>query len=119
MRGLKRNMRTIWYASYIGNAPVTDSDGEETTETYPTFSDPVSLQCNISGGTGTWQSQPFGPYAEYDRTISIVGEDPLHEGDRLWVGISTDKRYNYIVTSVCNGLTCHLIGIKGVPQNGD
>lgn len=117
MQAMKRNQRPIWYARMTGTAYVLDDDGNETSELYEVWSEPVELRCNISGGTGSWTEEASfgGTYTNYDRTISLTGTCVLQVGDRIWVDREPTKHFNYTVVGVNQGLMEHLIAIKEVP----
>lgn len=117
MQAMKRNQRPVWYARMIGTNHVLDDDGNKTSELYPTWTEPVKLNCNVSGGKGSWMEEASfgGTFTNYDRTISLTGKCVLEVGDRLWVGREPSERFNYMVVGVNQGLTEHLIAIKEVP----
>ena len=118
MRSLLRNQRTVWFSHLVGTGYVEDDDGNETSEQYEKWSEPEMLRCNISGASGQWSPESFGgPFAGYNRTISLTGACPLEIGDRLWVEREPPERANYVVTGVNRGLNSHLIAVKEVPVN--
>lgn len=118
MKSLRRNQRQIWYAHFLGQKPVLDSEGRETAETYSAYSVPAPLACSVSGANGGWAVQPWGGFfPDSDRTLSLTGGNPLAVGDRLWIETSPDSPYNYVVTAVNAGLHDHLIAAKEVPAD--
>lgn len=118
MRQLQKNCREVWFAHYLHSAPVLDGNGEETAETAPVYGEPRRILCNVSGAAGEWAVQAFGGFRDYSRTITFTGDCPLREGDPVWLGISTDEPYNYLVTRVCVTLNESLVALREVQVDG-
>lgn len=118
MRQLQKNCRAVWIAHFLEEQPVTDENGNETPETELVFSPPQEIRCNVSGGAGEWAVQVFGGFQDYTRTITVTGACPFQEGDRVWVGIPTERPHNYIVTRVCQGLDEAIVAIREVQVDG-
>ena len=86
MRALKRNKRTFWYALYLEEVELVDSDGNYTGETGVGYSDPVECKANISPATGQSNLEMFGNLTDYDRVI--VSDDttiPIDENSVIWI----------------------------------
>lgn len=118
MRQLQKNCREVWFAHYLRDAPVLDEDGAETAETEPTYGEPQSLRCCVSGAAGEWAVRIFGGFRDYTRTAMVTGPCPLAEGDRVWIGIPTGQPYNHIVTRICRGMDENLVALREVQVDG-
>lgn len=115
MRALSRNKQTFYYALYQGETPATDEDGYYTGESEVTFSAPVKMKANISPARGEADVELFGVSEQYSKTI--VTSDmrcPIDTMSRLWVGISTDEPYNYVVVRVAKSLNSITYAIREV-----
>lgn len=118
MRGLVRNKRAFWVATYLEDGePIIDEYGNETGEFSPIYSRPVQYFGNISPAKGETKSQQFGDSLEYDRII--VMDNPqvkIDEYSRLWVDVSpaNGKPNDYIVKAVARSLNSVSIAIKRV-----
>ena len=116
---MERNLRTVWYARYLGREPVVDEYGNETGEGRVVYSDPVSLRANVSAATGAAQVEQFGNLADYDRVLLATDPDcPLDEHSVLWVdrGPAEDGSvpYDYQVRRAARGLDSAAYAIRKV-----
>lgn len=68
MRTLQRNKRTIWYALYNGVTEVVDEDGNYTGEQEVSYSEPIQVRMNVSGGRGQAEIELFGLDNPFTRT---------------------------------------------------
>lgn len=60
MRLNQRSKRTIYYALYLGQIELRDSDGNLTGENPPTYGDIITARMNVSGGKGRAEIELFG-----------------------------------------------------------
>lgn len=123
MRCMVRNKRTFYYASYIGEAEITDGDGNLTGEYTLSYGNPVKMSGNISAAQGEIQNRQFGESESYDKVIVL--DDmvaPIDEHSILWVDTlplpnldgSTDTPHDYIVKRVARSLNSVAIAISKV-----
>lgn len=99
MRCLNRNKRSIYYAIYTGNEPITDERGYETGESNPTYGKITELRCNISSASGEDAVEAFGSFTNYTRVVCVADNNcPMAEQTAVWFGVATTEPYNYIVT---------------------
>ena len=116
MRALKRNKRTFWYALYLEEVELVDSDGNYTGETGVGYSDPVECKANISPATGQSNLEMFGNLTDYDRVI--VSDDttiPIDENSVIWIEADPLKdAYNYTVRRVAKSLNSVAIAVRKV-----
>ena len=119
MRSLSRNKRNLQYAIPLREEAILDEYGNDTLEVKVVYSEPASLQVNVSANVGQDEVQIFGTMTEYSRTISYVGETcPLVEGCRVWFGVDTSKPHNYVVTKVADSKNGFLIALREVSERG-
>ena len=122
MRDLMRNKRSLWYAIPEGSTPILDDYGNDTLEVETVFSSPLHLQANVSANVGTEAIQVFGTQTEYNRTVSIVGDEcPLVEGCRVWFRGEPNEQstnYNYTVARVADSKNGYLIALREVTPHG-
>ena len=122
MRDLKRNQRSLWYAIPEGSTPILDDYGNDTLEVETVFSSPLHLQANVSANVGTESIQVFGTQTEYNRTVSLVGDEcPLVEGCRVWFRVEPNEQgtnYNYTVARVADSKNGYLIALREVSPHG-
>lgn len=122
MRDLKRNHRTLWYASRTGIEKVTDEYGNETLEELVVYSTPTKLRCNVSANAGQEATEVFGAQTEYSRTLIFSGRDcPLHESDRVWFGVEPNNEAdnnNYTVARVADSKNSYLVALREVSKRG-
>ena len=118
MRSLNRNKRLIYYALYTGEIAVLDSNGYETGEFAPSYSDVEELRCNISAASGDDVVQAFGSFTNYSRVICVADTAcPIAEQTVLWFGVSTNEPYNYVVTRKADSKNGVLYARKEVKVN--
>ena len=122
MRDLMRNKRSLWYAIPEGSTPILDDYGNDTLEVETAFSSPLHLQANVSANVGTEAIQVFGTQTEYNRTVSIAGDEcPLVEGCRVWFRVEPNEQgtnYNYTVARVADSKNGYLIALREVSPHG-
>lgn len=98
MRSLNRNKRLIYYALRTGETVNIDEYGNETSESTPTYSEPVALYCSVSAAQGEDAVQSFGSFTGYSRTLCVSDRDcPIEEDSILWFGVAPSEPHNYIV----------------------
>ena len=115
MRDVQRNKSTIYYALRTGSEEVRDEYGNVTGEFAEQYSDPVALKINIGVPKGTIELERFGLNGQYTRVLATTDTAcPIVEDTILWVGIDTDKPYNYVVKKVIPSINQLLIGIQEV-----
>ena len=99
MPQLNRNKRSIYYAIYTGDEPITDERGYETGESNPTYGEITELRCNISSASGEDAVEAFGSFTNYTRVVCVADNNcPMAEQTVVWFGVATTEPYNYIVT---------------------
>lgn len=99
MRSLNRNKRPISYALYMGEEPIYDEYGNETSETKPKYGNVVELSANVSASSGEEAVQAFGSFPNYTRAICVADTNcPIAEQTIIWFGVATTNPHNYIVT---------------------
>jgi diaminopimelate decarboxylase len=122
MRDLNRNKRSLWYAVPEGTQPILDDYGNDTLEVDVVFSSPIHLQANVSANVGLEAVQVFGSQTEYNRTVSIAGEEcPLVEGCRVWFRVEPDAQganHNYTVARVADSKNGFLVALREVSPHG-
>ena len=111
MRNLKKNQRTLHYASFLGTKPIVDEYGNETLEVEKQYSEPIEFQVNYSSNVGEVATQTFGNVTDYSRVLSITGDCPFKEQDVLWIGIQTTRKANYEVKKVADSINSYLIAV--------
>jgi hypothetical protein len=113
MRDLKRNQSTVYYSLCIPKS-ARDKNGN----LISSYSEPVSGKFSLSVTKGTAENEPFGREVDYDREMTTHNMNcAIDEHSRLWIGISTDKPYNYIVKKVAKSLNCIRYAIKEVKND--
>ena len=99
MRSLNRNKRNIYYALHTGEETIFDEYGNETSESAPTYGEPIALGCNISAATGADAVQAFGNFTNYSRAMCVTDLNcPIDENTIVWFGVAPTEPHNYIVT---------------------
>jgi hypothetical protein len=112
VRNLKKNQRTLHYASYKGTEKIKDEYGNETLEVLPIYGEPHELSINYSSNIGEVATETFGNITNYSRVLSFVGcVCPLKEKDKLWIGIDTSLEANYEVIKVADSINSWLIAV--------
>lgn len=118
MRSVQRNKQRIYYALRLGSTEVTDEYGNVTGEFVEMYSSPQPLKINIGTPKGNIELERFGLNDDYTRVLATTDmKCPLAEDSILWVGIGTDKPYNYVVKKLIPSLNELLIGLQEV--NGE
>jgi hypothetical protein len=124
MRCLKKNKRRFYYATYTGKTEIEDSQGYATGQYTLTYSKPVEMYANISGGKGESSVETFGKNTTFDRTI-LTGDMKCHitKTSILWVDVipeigqdgTTTTKHDYVVaTKPSKTLNSILIAISEV-----
>lgn len=93
MRTLERNKRAVTYENVIGTEPIKDSNGNDTLEVRKVYAPPVAVRWNVSAAVGEEANEIFGDLTDYSRTVSICGDCPVSESDRVTFG---GKRYTVV-----------------------
>ena len=115
MRSLQKNKRTIYYANLIGEEPILDDYGNETSEVKSLYEKPTRLEVNYSSNVGEEMVNVFGSATNYSRAISLVGSDcPLKVKCLVWINSDTSKKANYEVVKVADSLNSFLIALNEV-----
>lgn len=123
MRCLTRNKIPFYYASYIGEAEITDEYGNHTGEYRLTYGKPIRMSGNVSAAQGEMQSRQFGESEIYDKVIVLDDKKaPIDEHSILWVDTlphlnedgSTDTPHDYVVRRVARSLNGVSIAIGKV-----
>ena len=118
MRSVQRNKQRIYYALRLGSTEVTDEYGNVTGEFVEMYSFPQPLKINIGTPKGNIELERFGLNDDYTRVLATTDmKCPLQEDSILWVGIETNKPYNYVVKKLIPSLNELLIGLQEV--NGE
>lgn len=112
MRMLERNKRTVIYERVIGKEALKDAYGNDTLEVRRTYESPVTTRWNISAAVGEEANEIFGDATDYSRTVSLGGDCPVSEGDRITFD---GKRYE--VARIADGLTTCLLALREVAGN--
>ena len=113
MRTLARNRQTFYFAHYAGTEKLTNSDGRYTGEKKVVYTDPVQARGNISADKGNASVTQFGTDIQYDAVI-VMSDTQMDENSVLWIGISSDKPYNYKVTRISRSLNSVSIAVSRV-----
>ena len=71
MRTLARNKIRIWYANYLGKAPLKDEYGNLTGEYDLVYDNPIAMLANVSAAWGEATTRQFGDDEGYDRVIVL------------------------------------------------
>ncbi len=121
MRNLARNKRKFAYCLYLGNTPMTDTDGLETGEYKISYSEPVTVMGNISPATGISVTEQFGNLENYDKVIALDDVNtPINEDSVLFVDKEYEEDsdgspiYDYTVRRVAKSLNQVSIAISKV-----
>ena len=113
MRTLKRNERSVTYENVIGTEPIKDAYGNDTLERKKLYSAPVTVRWNVSAAVGEEANEIFGDLTDYSRTVSLCGDCPVFEGDRVTF---SGKRYK--VARIADSKNGYLIALREVADNG-
>ena len=112
MRMLKRNARKVTYENVIATEPIKDAYGNDTLEVRKIYAAPVTVQWNISAAVGEEANEVFGDLTDYSRTVTLCGDCPVFEGDRVTFG---GKRYT--VVKIADSKSAFLIALREVAGN--
>lgn len=114
MRALARNKQAIYYALYQGKQDITE-DSYYTGEQETVYSEPVLFKINVSPSKGNADLEIFGIEAQYSKVMVTADMScPIDEYSRLWIGITPDQPYNYVVKRVARGLNSISYAIEEV-----
>lgn len=113
MRLLKRNQQDFWYAKYESVKDVMNDKGEYTGQQQVVYSEPIKGLGQITASRGSSEVTQFGTNVVYDQTILMDSTD-MTENSILWIGITPDKPYNYIVSRIAQSLNHVTIAIRRV-----
>lgn len=111
----------MWYALYVSDSELTDSDGNYTGEHGDNYSAPVKARMNISGGRGQAEIELFGIENPFTRTA--VTDDlttPFDTDTVFWFEAdpATDE-HNYRCTGVARTINQVVIALAEVSRASD
>jgi len=116
LRTLQRNKRTIWYALYNGVTEVVDEDGNYTGEQEVSYSEPIQVRMNVSGGRGQAEIELFGVDNPFTRTA--VTDDlttPFTTDTIFWFEADPETDpHNYRCTGVSRTINQVVIALAEV-----
>lgn len=112
MRTLKRNEREVTYENLIGTEPIKDAYGNDTLEVKKIYGAPVAARWNVSAAVGEEANEIFGDLTDYSRTVSLCGDCPVFEGDRVTFGGAT-----YRVVRIADSKNGYMIALREVADN--
>lgn len=107
MRTLKRNGRSVTYENVIGTERIGD-----TLEVRKLYGTPVTAHWNVSAAVGEEANEIFGDLTDYSRTVSLCGDCPVSEGDRVTFDSTT-----YRVIRIADSKNGYLIALREVADN--
>ena len=113
MRTHKRNGRPLTYERVIRNVPILDEYGNETLEVRKEYAPPVTVSWNVSAAVGEAATEIFGDLTDYSRTISLCGECPVSEGDR----VTFDGKV-YKIVKIADSKNAYLLALREVAGDG-
>ena len=113
MRTLKRNMREVTYENVSATEPIKDIYGNDTLEVRKLYAAPVTAYWNVSAAVGEEANEIFGDLTDYSRTVTLCGDCPVFEGDRVTFG---GKRYT--VVKIADSKSGYLVALREVAGNG-
>ena len=112
MRNLRKNQRTLFYASYLSAEPIKDEYGNDTLEVKHVYEEPKMFSCNYSSNVGEVGVEAFGNISNYSRVISFSGTVcPLKEKAKVWINRDITENANYEVIKVADSLNSFLIAL--------
>ena len=96
------NCQPVFYRLYEGQEEVKDQYGNSTGQYIPKYSDLKSAMMCVSPNKGTSETEQFGSFEDYDRTVTTVDASlDINEDAVLWIdGADTDGPWNYVVKAV-------------------
>lgn len=104
MFDLPENQRDFYYQTYVGETPLTDSEGNLTGKKLQSYSTPVKARAMISENTSEVTDTPFGRDLVYDKMISTVQDLPIDEYSRLFIDVTPSDEPDYEVVKVSKGI---------------
>lgn len=107
MRTLKRNTRSVTYENVIGTEQIGG-----TIEVRKLYSPPVTVRWNVSAAVGEEANEIFGDLTDYSRTVSLCGDCPVFEGDRVTFDGAT-----YRVVRIADSKNGCMIALREVAGN--
>lgn len=113
MRAHKRNLRDVTYENIIAREPIKDVYGNDTLEVRKIYAAPVAARWNISAAVGEEANEIFGDLTDYRRTVTLCGDCPVSEGDRVTFG---GKQYT--VVKIADSVNSYLLALREVVANG-
>lgn len=113
------NRRRIYYSEPTGEViKITDEWGNETGEVKEVFSEPRTLEANISQTAGAEMVGVFGSNSSYSRYITLsVHSKQLTERTRIWFKREPNEEasnYNYVVDKVADSVNTTVLGLREV-----
>ena len=124
MRSLERNKKTLYYALYDEEIPVTDEYGNDTGQTAPGYYNPVKIRARVTPNKGNASEEAFGITTDYDRVIISTKELPITETSIAWVDTmpvieqdgSTKTPHDFKVVKIAPDINVHQYAIKKVTK---
>lgn len=118
MRGLARNTRPIWYATYQGKTEIVDLNGNRTGEYTDSYSDPVRKRMNLAPPQDAADWNPFGIDTPYSIAAMTFEKLPISETSIIWVNREPPEPHDYIVVRVAKSLNNTVYALSEV-QDGN
>ena len=114
------NCQPVFYRLYEGQEEIVDQYGNSTGQFVPKYSDLKSAMMCVSPNKGTSETEQFGSFEDYDRTVTTVDSAlDINEDAVLWIdGADTDGPWNYVVKAVArwfNSLQLAIAQVKVSP----
>lgn len=113
MRSLERNLRDVTYEKVVAIEPIKDVYGNDTLEVRKIYAAPVAVRWNVSAAVGEEANEIFGDLTDYSRTVTLCGDCPVLEGDRVTFG---GKQYT--VARIADSKNFYLLALREVVANG-
>lgn len=108
MKTMKRNQTTIYYAKYEGltDKTVTDEWGNvlKSGESVVNYSEPIAIDLVGSASTGMVAEELFGSFQDYDKILFTEKGCEIDENSILWIDVTPDEPYDYIVKKAARSL---------------
>lgn len=115
MRNIDRDRQRVFISRFGGLTPEQDEDGRYTGRHITERSEPIEFWPTVSAARGESQTDYFGNYIDYDRTITIDDPDfKVEESDVLWLDKSIDESHDYEVKRVARTKGFTVIAAKRV-----
>ena len=115
MKCIDRNKIKFYYALFLDKEAITDENGYPTGEYRARYSMPVEMRASVSPATGVVRQEQFGNATDYDKVI--ITDDikcPIDENTVLYIEVTPDKPYDYVVKKVAKSLNFVSIAISKV-----